>query len=212
MKTYTVVSGDTLSKIAKKFGTTYQEIAQINGISNPNIIQVGQILKIPGSNSSNTSSPSPAPSPSVSYTSYRVISGDTLSKISQKFGTTYQELARINGISNPNLIQVGQVLKVPGNNSNPSSSPAPSSSSNSNSNNNVYKPITINVNGTKMFEILINSKWSSKAGALSKAYDVILENGYSVECAIGLMANFFAEGNYGIVEYSFSINHSYDIY
>ena len=45
--------------------------------------------------------------------SYKVVKGDTLSSIAQKFGTTYQELARINGISNPNLIKVGQVLKLP---------------------------------------------------------------------------------------------------
>ena len=41
---YEVVNGDTLGKIAKKFGTTYQEIASINGIPNPDKIQVGQVL------------------------------------------------------------------------------------------------------------------------------------------------------------------------
>lgn len=45
-KTYTVRAGDTLSGIAAKYGTTYQKLAQINGISNPNIIYVGQVLKI----------------------------------------------------------------------------------------------------------------------------------------------------------------------
>lgn len=45
-KTYTVKKGDTLSKIAKKYGTTYQKIAKENGISNPNYIRVGQKLKI----------------------------------------------------------------------------------------------------------------------------------------------------------------------
>ena len=44
---YTVVAGDTLSKIAKQFGTTVQAIAQLNGITNPNLIYVGQVLKIP---------------------------------------------------------------------------------------------------------------------------------------------------------------------
>ena len=46
MATYTVKKGDTLSAIAKKYGTTYQEIAKANGISNPNVIHVGQTLKI----------------------------------------------------------------------------------------------------------------------------------------------------------------------
>lgn len=46
--TYTVVAGDTLSKIAAKYGTTYQKLAVYNGIANPNIIRVGQKIKIPG--------------------------------------------------------------------------------------------------------------------------------------------------------------------
>lgn len=45
--TYTVVAGDTLSKIAAKYGTTYQKLAAYNGITNPNIIRVGQKIKIP---------------------------------------------------------------------------------------------------------------------------------------------------------------------
>ena len=44
--TYTVKKGDTLSAIAKKYGTTYQAIASKNGIANPNKIYVGQVLKI----------------------------------------------------------------------------------------------------------------------------------------------------------------------
>lgn len=44
--TYTVKKGDTLSSIAKKYGTTYQKIAKDNGIKNPNVISVGQKLKI----------------------------------------------------------------------------------------------------------------------------------------------------------------------
>ena len=45
---YTVVRGDTLSSIAAKYGTTYQVLAQYNGIANPNIISVGQKIRIPG--------------------------------------------------------------------------------------------------------------------------------------------------------------------
>lgn len=45
---YTVQKGDTLSGIAKKYGTTYQKLAEYNGIANPNIISVGQKIKIPG--------------------------------------------------------------------------------------------------------------------------------------------------------------------
>lgn len=43
---YTVKSGDTLSGIASKYGTTYQKLASMNGISNPNKIYVGQKIRV----------------------------------------------------------------------------------------------------------------------------------------------------------------------
>lgn len=49
---YTVVAGDTLSKIAAKYGTTYQALAAYNGIANPNLIRVGQKIRIPGTGAS----------------------------------------------------------------------------------------------------------------------------------------------------------------
>lgn len=98
-RTYTVKSGDTLSGIAAKYGTTYQHLAAINGIDNPNLIYAGQVIKIDGS----------AAAPTETYT---VKSGDTLSGIAAKYNTTYQKLAQINGISNPNVIYPGQVLKI----------------------------------------------------------------------------------------------------
>lgn len=97
---YIVKSGDTLSGIAAKYGTTYQHLAQINGISNPNLIYVGQQIKTDGSSS--------VEQPEY----YTVQSGDTLSGIAERYGTSYQHLARINGIVNPNLIYVGQKIKV----------------------------------------------------------------------------------------------------
>ena len=208
ISTYKVVSGDTLIKIAKKFGTTYQEIAKLNGISNPNVIQVGQILKIPGSNSSNTASSTTATTQnsSSSYITYTIVSGDTLSKIAQRFGTTYQELARINGIANPNIISIGQIIKVPGGGSSKSSTPSPQPS-NINTNQIIGK-----ANSTKLLDTLRYSPWSSKADSLSVAYYTLRNNGYSIECAIGLMANLVAEGNYGIVEYSFSQYHNFNFY
>ena len=95
-QTYTVQNGDTLSGIAAKFGTTYKAIATLNGISNPNLIYTGQVLKIPHSN----------------VRTYTVQNGDTLSGIAAKFGTTYESIATLNGISNPDLIYPGQVLKI----------------------------------------------------------------------------------------------------
>ena len=174
-ETYTVKAGDTLSGIATMYGTTYQELAKLNGISNPNKIYVGQVLKIiKGTNSSggNTSSgtisvdsrvkiigsnyatgqaiPSwvknnvytvqqisgnkalikeitswvyisdlvlvsggtSTGSGSSAPVYYTVKYGDTLSGIAAMYGTTYQKLAELNGISNPNKIYAGQKIRV----------------------------------------------------------------------------------------------------
>ncbi|MBT0903807.1 LysM peptidoglycan-binding domain-containing protein [Streptococcus infantarius subsp. infantarius] len=97
--TYTVRSGDTLSGIASKFGTSYQALASLNGISNSNLIYVGQVLRINGSASTG----------SVYYT---VRVGDNLSAIASRYGTSYQSIAALNGLANPNLIYVGQTLKI----------------------------------------------------------------------------------------------------
>lgn len=100
---YTVVKGDTLSGIAARYGTTYQKIAADNGIANPNLIYPGQVLKI------YTSGGAPAPSGEQYYT---VVKGDNLSSIAARYGTTWQWLAQVNNIANPNLIYPGQVLRV----------------------------------------------------------------------------------------------------
>lgn len=94
--THVVQRGETLSSIATKYGTTYQALALLNGLSNPNVIYAGQILKVSGTANSNRT--------------YTVQLGDNLSSIATKLGTTYQELAQRNGLSNPNLIYPGQVL------------------------------------------------------------------------------------------------------
>lgn len=106
-KTYVVVSGDTLSTIALRFGTTVSKLVQLNNITNPNLIYPGEVLKIPTSTSVRSGSAS-----NQHLSTYIVQSGDTLSEIASKFGTTVQYLVRINGISNPNLIYPGEVLKI----------------------------------------------------------------------------------------------------
>lgn len=51
---YTVKAGDTLSGIASKYGTTYKKLAEYNGIEKPNVIKIGQKIKIPGASKSST--------------------------------------------------------------------------------------------------------------------------------------------------------------
>jgi len=100
--------GETLSIIAGRYGVTVNAIVSANGISNPNYIYAGQSLVIPGG-----SAPSPAPS-SGGTTAYVVQRGDTLGAIAARYGTTVNYLVSLNGLMNPNLIYVGQVLQVPG--------------------------------------------------------------------------------------------------
>ena len=104
--TYTVAKGDTLSGIASRYGTTYQKIAEDNGIANPNLIFPGQVLKIYSGNGGGGNS---GGSSEIVYT---VVKGDTLSGIAAKYGTTYQKIAADNGIANPNLIFPGQRLVI----------------------------------------------------------------------------------------------------
>lgn len=102
---YTVKSGDTLSAIAAKYGTTYQVLAAYNGIKNPNVISVGQKIKIPGT----------AKSATATQKTYTVARGDSLWTIAEKLlgnGSRYKEIKRLNGLTS-DIIRPGQVLKVP---------------------------------------------------------------------------------------------------
>jgi putative chitinase len=115
---YVVHSGDTLGAIAARFGTSYQAIAAANGISNPNLIYVGQVLHIPGASAPEPAAPqpapAPAPSPEPSGARYTVQPGDTLGAIGARFGVSYRAIAEASGIENPNRIYPGQVLTIPG--------------------------------------------------------------------------------------------------
>lgn len=110
--TYTVKAGDTLSAIASRYSTSSSTLALLNSLSNPNLIYVGQVLKVSSNASTSSSTSSSANSTVTTAASYTVKAGDTLSAIAAKYGTTYQALASTNSISNPNDIYVGQVIKV----------------------------------------------------------------------------------------------------
>ncbi len=102
--TYTVQRNDNLTEIAARFGTTVAELVRLNNIANPNLIYPGQVLIIRENGGSVT-----PPSGAVTYTVQR---NDNLTEIANRFGTTVNELVRLNNIANPNLIYPGQVLII----------------------------------------------------------------------------------------------------
>lgn len=101
---YTVVWGDTLSKIAAKYGTTVKAIADLNGIKNVNRINVGQKLTIPGGSSA----------PSKTTVQHTVVRGDTLWSLASRYlgaGSKYRQIMTENGLTST-VITVGQVLNI----------------------------------------------------------------------------------------------------
>lgn len=96
---YTVKSGDTLWLIARKFDTTVEAIKKLNGLTS-DMLQIGQILKIPASQNT------------PSYITHVVQSGDTLWLLSRKYGTTVDAIKKLNGLTS-DLLSIGQVLKIP---------------------------------------------------------------------------------------------------
>lgn len=100
---YIVRRGDTLSKIALWYNTTVAELVRLNNIQNPNLIYVDQKLLI-------TTSDDPNKENEIIYT---VKKGDTLWKISRRYGVSIETIASINNIQNINLIFPRQQLRIP---------------------------------------------------------------------------------------------------
>jgi LysM repeat protein len=116
---HVVQRGENLFRIALRYGTTVQALAAANGIVNTGRIYVGQRLVIPGSSST------PPPTPPASGSTYVVRRGDTLSAIALRYGVSTWSIAQLNNISNPSLIYVGQVLRIPAGGSPSPSPPSP---------------------------------------------------------------------------------------
>jgi LysM repeat protein len=117
MTEHTIVRGDTFDTIARKYGVAVKDVVAANPNLNPTRLKIGDKVKIPpksattaanGNRNATTSDPG----------TYKVKSGDTLSKIAAAHKTTVKELQRLNNLGTTQ-IKVGQVLKVPSS-SNPS--------------------------------------------------------------------------------------------
>lgn len=95
---YIVQKGDNLYTIANKYDTTVSDIKKLNNLS-ANTLQIGQVLKIPGS---------------INYNTYIVKKGDSLWKIANKYGTTVKKIMTANNLSTP-ILKIGQSLLIPTN-------------------------------------------------------------------------------------------------
>ena len=92
--TYSVRAGDTLGRIAKAHGTTWQALAKLNGLADPNVIEVGQVLKVPAP---------PA---------HTVAKGEGLWGIARRYGLTVDQLAALNGKTIKDTIYPGDILRL----------------------------------------------------------------------------------------------------
>ena len=128
---YTVVSGDSLYAIARKTGTSIQDLLSLNGLNLNSIIHPGQVLALSSKSvSTETKQEESAPKEETKSTestessttdtttstgSYTVVSGDGLYAIARKTGTSIQDLLSLNGLSLNSTIYPGQVLKLSSN-------------------------------------------------------------------------------------------------
>ena len=139
-QTYQVVSGDSLSKIAARFGVSAREIMELNKIKDANKIRIGQKLLLPSYASEQAPSATaakkpaakpavkpaakPKPAPVAGAGEYIVKSGDSLSKIASRNGTTVKALREANNLKS-DMIRINQKLVLPGHAAAPAAS-APS--------------------------------------------------------------------------------------
>lgn len=119
---YTIVGGDTISKVASKFGVSTQAVLTANGLSWSSIIYPGQTLAIPGLALASNVTPAPVAAPvsepttpvvSAPTTTYTIVAGDTISKIAAKFGLTAQSILTANGLAWNSVIYAGRPLTLP---------------------------------------------------------------------------------------------------
>lgn len=119
--TYTIKPKDNLNMLAEKYGTSVEEIKQLNNLNSINL-QIGQVLKIPTTTNSkpettptvvpNITTPTPSNTPTLEGASTHTVKAkESLNIIAKLYQTTAEEIKKLNGLSTNNL-QIGQVLKV----------------------------------------------------------------------------------------------------
>lgn len=100
MEIYVIQPGDTLFGIANRFGVSLERLLNLNKLPNPEELVIGQAILIPG--------------PVVVPLQYPIVAGDTLYQLATLFGVTVNDIVAQNQIVNPNRMDVGTVLAIPG--------------------------------------------------------------------------------------------------
>lgn len=120
--TYTVVSGDSLGKIAKRYGVKTSALAKANNIQINAILPIGKKLIIPGKSNIKQPDTKPQSTKAAADTKnkqpgpglYIVRSGDSLSRIAKRYGVKTIDLAQANNLQLTAILRIGQTLKIPG--------------------------------------------------------------------------------------------------
>lgn len=111
--TYTVVSGDSLWRIARKHGTTQLDLERANRLTSSSRLSIGQKLIIPGKAMAMAGAPAAVGGVEpAATTTYTVKGGDTLAVVARRVGSTSAELKRLNNLRS-DYVQVGQELRLP---------------------------------------------------------------------------------------------------
>ncbi|MBW0165938.1 MAG: LysM peptidoglycan-binding domain-containing protein [Vulcanococcus sp.] len=108
---YTVKPGETLSELAERYGTSVQRLMELNNLRGPQDLWAGSRIQVP---ITRTTAAAPKPAVNKNATQHKVQSGETLSVIADRYGVSMQNLIALNGISNPNQVEVGRTLKLRG--------------------------------------------------------------------------------------------------
>ena len=111
---HVVASGENLTRIARRYRSTIAAIVKANGIANPSLLRVGQRLTIPGAASAAPSKKPPASVATAPPRVHVVASGENLTGIARRYGSTIAAIVKANGIANPSFLRVGQRLTIPG--------------------------------------------------------------------------------------------------
>ena len=122
-QTHTVGAGETLAQIAAGYGVTVSELISVNGLEDPDLLRIGQLISIPG-----PAGVAPTGDRTIVGT-HVVAAGDTLASIAQRYGTTVDAIAQVNGITNPSQIFVGTQLTIAEGSAEPATAAQPSGSS-----------------------------------------------------------------------------------